>query len=324
MGLVRRSILRQVRPVSPTRQPYGMTVAVTSLIMETQLDNQEIDVGDRPGTKLGKGLGWFSIGLGLAELIAPRHLARLIGIDEDGKAPLVLRLFGLREIAAGAMLLNKPTDPKGGWNRAIGDVMDLAALGIAMRNSTSRGRNLFAIGNILAVGALDVLHGVRETRRKMGDPVRRAITVGVEPARAYKLFRQLELLPQYMTWVKSVEDLGDGQSHWVVKTPAGEIEYDAEITEDVPNRKIAWRSLANATVPNRGCVEFLDAPGGRGTEVIVEMQVAAPLGKTIATQEAQGDLHRFKQVLELGEVLKSDASIHKAPHAAQPSEGGSL
>src|SRR3954465_1161944 len=127
MGLVRRSILRQVRPVSPTRQPYGMTVAVTSLIMETQLDNQEIDVGDRPGAMLGKGLGWFSIGLGLAELIAPRGLARFIGIPDDGKGPVVMRLCGRREIAAGAMLLNKPTDPKGGWNRAIGDLIDLAA-----------------------------------------------------------------------------------------------------------------------------------------------------------------------------------------------------
>jgi hypothetical protein len=52
--------------------------------------------------------------------------------------------------------------------------------------------------------------------------------------------------------------------------------------------------------------------------VLVEMQVAAPLGKTIAGAEAASDLHRLKQMLELGEIVKSDASIHKMPHAAQP------
>lgn len=286
--------------------------------METQM-TKEIDVGDRPGVKLGKGLGWFSIGLGLTELVAPRHLARFIGIQEDGKVPLVMRLFGLREIAAGAMLLDQPTNPTNGWSRVAGDLIDLAAMGIAMRNSTSLGRNLFAIGNVLGVTAFDVIHGVRESRRKMGNPVRRAITIGRSPEEVYNFYRKLELLPKFMNWIESVEDRGNGVWHWKVKTPAGvSIEYDAEIIEDVPGHRISWRTLPNATVPNRGCVEFLDAPGGRGCEVIVEMQVAAPLGKTIASQQAQGDLHRLKQILELGEIIQSDASIHKAPHPAQP------
>jgi hypothetical protein len=53
--------------------------------------------------------------------------------------------------------------------------------------------------------------------------------------------------------------------------------------------------------------------------VLLEMQVAAPLGKTIASAESKGDLRRLKQMLELGEIVKSDASIHKGPHPAQPS-----
>jgi uncharacterized membrane protein len=286
--------------------------------MESQM-TQEIDVGERPGVKLGKGLGWFSIGLGLTELFAPRSLARYIGVDERGNAPLVMRLFGLREIGTGAMLLNRPTNPMNSWSRVAGDLMDLAALGIAMRTSRRRGRNLFAIGNVLGVAAIDVLHGVRESRRKMGNPVRRAITIGRTPDEVYKFYRKLELLPKFMNWIESVEYRGDNIWHWKVKTPAGvSIEYDAEIIEDVPGHRISWRTLPNATVPNRGSVEFLDAPGGRGCEVILEMQVAAPLGKTIASQQAQGDLHRLKQILEIGEIIKSDASIHKAPHPAQP------
>jgi hypothetical protein len=287
--------------------------------METQLNSQEQDLGDRPGTKLGKGLGWFSIALGVTELVAPRGLARFIGIEPDGKVPVVTRLFGLREIAAGALLLAKPTSPYGGWNRVFGDLIDLMTMGVAMkRGSTHRGRNVFAIANVLGVTALDAYHGVRESRRKLGEPVRRAITINRRPEEVYAMFKNFERLPEFMQWVESVDMIDEDLSHWRVKTPAGVIEYNAETIADIPGKKIEWRSMPDATVPNRGCVEFLEAPGGRGTEVLVEMQVAAPLGKTIAGAEAASDLHRLKQMLELGEIVKSDASIHKMPHAAQP------
>lgn len=293
--------------------------------METQLNSQEQDLGDRPGTKLGKGLGWFSIALGVTELVAPRGLARFIGIEPDGKVPVVTRLFGLREIAAGALLLAKPTSPYGGWNRVFGDLVDLMTMSVAMkRGSTHRGRNVFALANVVGVTALDAYHGVRESRRKLGEPVRRAITINRRPEEVYAMFKNFERLPEFMNWIESVEMIDEDLSHWRVKTPAGVIEYNAETIEDVPGRKIAWRSMPDATVPNRGCVEFLDAPGGRGTEVLVEMQVAAPLGKTLASAEAKSDLRRLKQMLEVGEIVKSDASIHKKPHAAQPSGQGDV
>jgi len=292
--------------------------------METQLNSQEQDLGDRPGTRLGKGLGWFSIALGVSELIAPRGIARLIGVEPEGKVPLVTRLFGLREIGAGALLLMKPTSPYGGWNRVFGDLIDLMTMGIAMkRGSTSVGRNAFALANVAGVTALDVYHGVRESRRKLGEPVRRAVTINRRPDEVYAMWKNFDQLPQFLTWVDSVTKLSERVWHWVVKTPAGaSIEYDAEIIEDLPGRRIAWRTLPNAMVPNEGCVEFLDAPGGRGTEVMVEMKVAAPLGKTIAGHEAQGDLKRLKQLLEVGEIVVSDSSIHKGPHPAQPSATG--
>jgi hypothetical protein len=293
--------------------------------METQLNSQEQDLGDRPGTKLGKGLGWFSIALGVTELVAPRGLAKFIGIEPDGKVPLVTRLFGLREIAAGALLLSKPTSPYGGWNRVFGDLIDLMTMGVAMkRGSTHRGRNVFALANVLGVTALDAYHGVRESRRKLGEPMRRAITINRRPEEVYAMFKNFERLPEFMEWIESVERIDDDLTHWRVKTPAGVIEYNAETIEDVPGKKIAWRTMPDATVPNRGCVEFLEAPGGRGTEVLLEMQVAAPLGKTIASAESKGDLRRLKQMLELGEIVKSDASIHKMPHAAQPSAQGDV
>jgi uncharacterized membrane protein len=281
---------------------------------------------DPLGVKLGKGLGWFSIGLGLVELLAPRRTARMIGVQDDGGVPPLLRAFGLREIAAGALLLSRPGEAIGPWTRVAGDLLDLAMLGLGLgKRSVSRPRTFATMGVVAGALAIDTYAGVRQQRRKLGEPVRRAVTIARPAHEVYAMWRNLERLPEFMSWVLSVRDLGGGVSHWVVKTPAGvDIEYDAEITEDVPSRRIAWRSLPGASVPNAGCVTFLDAPGGRGTEVVVELQVAAPLGKTIAGHEAQGDLRRLKQVLETGEVLLSDTSIHKGSHPAQPPMHGEM
>jgi uncharacterized membrane protein len=109
------------------------------------------------------------------------------------------------------------------------------------------------------------------------------------------------------------------------------VEWDAEIVEDRPNELIAWRSLPGAQVPNAGSVRFISAPSGRGTEVHVELRYDPPagkLGKAVAmllgeepSQQIAGDLRRFKQVTETGEVARSEASIQgKKPtrHPAQP------
>jgi uncharacterized membrane protein len=85
-------------------------------------------------------------------------------------------------------------------------------------------------------------------------------------------------------------------------------------------------------VPNRGVVRFKPAPGGRGTELMVELKYDPPagaLGATIAklfgeepSQQIAGDLRRLKQVLETGSVVHSDASIHRGPHPARPPAQG--
>lgn len=285
------------------------------------IQHQEISDGNPADVKLGKRLGYFSIGLGIAELIAPRGLARMIGVEQDGLVTTTLRAFGAREIASGVGLLSRPTSTTGPWARVAGDVLDLAMLGLALnKKSYARERTIGALAAVAGVAALDVYAGVRRARRQLGEPVKRAITIARPPHEVYAVWRNFERLPEFMNWVESVRDLGGGVSHWTVKTPAGvSIEYDAEITEDVPNRRIAWRTLPGSMVPNCGSVTFLDAPGNRGTEIIVELQVSAPLGATIAGSEAQGDLRRLKQILETGEIVKSDASIHKGPHPAQPS-----
>src|ERR1043165_4769937 len=80
------------------------------------------DVG---AERLARGLGWFSIGLGLTELLAPRLVAKLCG--GEGKHTGLIRLYGLREIASGLIIFSQGKNPASGvWSRVAGDVMDLA------------------------------------------------------------------------------------------------------------------------------------------------------------------------------------------------------
>lgn len=107
------------------------------------------------GHMLATGLAWFSIGLGLAEVLAPERLCEMLGME--GQEELV-RLYGFREIATGLGIFSQrePT----GWilGRVAGDVLDLATLGTAMTpRNRKRGNVLAAIGAVAGVMALDLL-----------------------------------------------------------------------------------------------------------------------------------------------------------------------
>jgi uncharacterized membrane protein len=161
-----------------------------------------------------------------------------------------------------------------------------------------------------------------------GMDVQQALTVRRPREEVYRFWRDFENLPRFMSHLESVEVTGDRRSHWRAKAPAGApVEWDAELVEDRPNELIAWRSLEGAQVSNSGFVRFQDAPGDRGTEVQVALRYdppAGPLGRLVAKlfgdephQQVASDLRRFKQVMELGEVVVSDASI-AGPRPAQP------
>lgn len=87
---------------------------------------------------------------------------------------------------------------------------------------------------------------------------------------------------------------------------------DAETVDDRPGEQIGWRSLPDSAVPNHGLVQFVDAPGGRGTEVRVYISFDPPMGGlgtliakstgNEAKQEVAETLRRFKTILECGEL----------------------
>jgi hypothetical protein len=89
------------------------------------------------GERLAKALGIFSVGLGLAQILAPRVVARAIGVDDDDGSRRTMRAVGLREIATGVGLLTQERPTTFAWGRVTGDVMDLTP---PVRGRTRRGR----------------------------------------------------------------------------------------------------------------------------------------------------------------------------------------
>src|SRR5690606_37637468 len=97
-------------------------------------------------------LGWFSIGLGLTQILSPGLLGRAIGIADDSRPRLTMRLCGMREIAAGVGLLSRRNDAVFLWARVAGDVLDLALLGNAMLSpENDRGRLATATASVVGV-----------------------------------------------------------------------------------------------------------------------------------------------------------------------------
>ena len=304
-----------------------------------------------------KFLGWFSIGLGLAEIFAPRAVAKLVGIKDEDEYVGTLRQFGVREIAAGLGILARPKPTYWVWSRVGGDAIDLAWLTRRLRDTdedNDKMKLLAAITAVAGVTALDIMQGTKMTSENLpstghdegsfqvgqGDDgtvrLEAQVTVGASPEECYEFWKNLENLPRVVGHLDSVRALGDGRSHWKAKAPAGlSVEWDAETIEDRPNEYIAWHALEHEQVDNLGSVTFVPAPGDRGTEVHLEMEYhprggaigakIANLFKKIPQGALMMDLRRFKQLMELGEVVQSDATAsRKMPHPAQPNAANEL
>jgi uncharacterized membrane protein len=295
------------------------------------------------GESLSDFLGYFSIGLGLAEVLAPTAIARLVGIKHpNNRNRTLLRLMGLREISSGVAILSNQQPKKAVMSRVAGDALDLALLGATLASSENdRGRTLFATANVLAVTALDVMASkslakqpdtsAHEQMEKGIIRTKRSITVQRPVDEVYSFWHDFQNLPQFMRHLESVRMTGDRRSHWVAKAPAGKtVEWDAETTEDRTNEVIAWRSLPGSKVYNAGEVRFSAAPGDRGTELRVTLDYDPPFGKLGSKlamlwreepgQQIADDLRHFKQVMETGEIVLSDSTKRRGPRPAQPDD----
>jgi hypothetical protein len=123
---------------------------------------------DKAAQALASGLGWFSIGLGLAEVIAPKSLARTLGME--GKEGII-RAYGVREIMTGVAILASHDPTPWIWGRVGGDGLDLATLAPHLSgDNPKQGNAAVAAAAVAGVTALDVLCAQRLTAEKALSP----------------------------------------------------------------------------------------------------------------------------------------------------------
>ena len=187
----------------------------------------------------------------------------------------------------------------------------LVAYGLTRRSKA--GTALAAAGGLLAYKAAQTAPPKQNAHAVF------LVTASAE--QAYKLWRNFAGLPRFMVHLKSVRELDSRRSEWVAVGPGRrEIRWTAELTEDTPNQRIAWRSLPNSDVTTSGSVDFRTDPQGRGTYVTAHVQYAIPGGAFTSGMAAlfgknpefvvREDVRRFKQLLETGEVPTTAGQTH--------------
>ena len=274
----------------------------------------------RSAGPLPRALGLFSLGLGAAQLLVPGRFVRGAGLEPGPETCSAMRGVGLRELAVAPGLLLRRSPRAETWARVAGDVMDLlmllGALDAGRGGDRERVRTTTAALGGLTL--LDVVAARRTGRRTRPLRMIAATTVNRPATDVYAYWRDLQNLPTFMAHLEQVRTGPGSRSRWTAKAPLGRVRWEAEIVEDLPAQRLAWRSVGRTKVHNRGAVHFTPAPGDRGTEVRVELHYDVPGGRAGAKlarllgeephQQVEDDLRRFKQVLETGEVVRSDGT----------------
>jgi len=135
----------------------------------------------------------------------------------------------------------------------------------------------------------------------------------------FAFWSDYQKFPSFMTHLKQIHDLGNGKSHWVAKGPGGiSVSWDAELTDRIPNKLLAWRSVPGSAVETEGVVRFDQDPGG-GTRVSIQMFYKPPaglIGHYVASlfgsdpkHEMDDDMVRLKSLIELGKTRANGTRV---------------
>lgn len=225
---------------------------------------------------------------------------RTLGKNVGDMERLVSGTTGLLMLGAGAA--------RGG---VAGLALGSIAAGLLVRAFTGHSRLYERLGISSANGA------VHPERIRL----ERAITIDADPAELYALWRAFENLPRFMDHLESVRILDGDRSEWTILGPNRmPIRWIGEVTEDVENERIAWRSTEHSPVDQQGEVTFLPAPGDRGTEVHLSLEYRPPagavgvaIGKLLSGLSAQAlleDLRHLKQLVETEHIPTTTGQPH--------------
>jgi uncharacterized membrane protein len=156
---------------------------------------------------------------------------------------------------------------------------------------------------------LDFAHLVGFKADSQTVSLQKTIKIHAPIERVYSLWTRYENFPLFMSRIREVRDLGHARSHWVANGPLGmPLEWDALITENIPNKLIAWRSGPGSLVRHAGVVRFDSEKGYTRVQVrLTYTPPAGAIGHLVATlfgtnpkQEMDDDLVRMRSFVETG------------------------
>jgi uncharacterized membrane protein len=180
-----------------------------------------------------------------------------------------------------------------------------------MRSATNRG--------------MKTLLGVGQDRQPI--KVQKTINIHAPVEQVFDFWTDYRNFPRFMSRVREARPLGEGHSHWIVAGPAGlPIEWTAEITNQVTNKLLAWKSLPGSTVRHCGVVHFEPTHEG-STRVHIDMSyhpIGGSIGHAVARffgsdpkSEMDADLLRMKTFIEKGH-MPHDAAYPLSRDASSP------
>jgi uncharacterized membrane protein len=191
--------------------------------------------------------------------------------------------------------------------------------GLLMLLGARRGGLAKVAGSLAGSGLITRAVANRDWRRLVGageDPhtveFEKVIHIEAPVEAVFAFWSQYANFPRFMAHLKEVHDLGDGRSHWVAEGPGGvPVSWHAEITKNVPNETLAWRSLPGSQVKSEGVVRF-EKDGRGGTRVTIRLSYSPPagvFGHIVASifgndpkSEMDDDMVRLKSLLEYGKT----------------------
>jgi uncharacterized membrane protein len=149
----------------------------------------------------------------------------------------------------------------------------------------------------------------------------KAIHVQAPVEEVFKFWSDYEKFPRFMTHIKEVRDLGQGKSHWVAEGPGGiPVSWDAEVTDCIPNKLLAWRSIPGSTIDTEGVVRF-DEDSKGGTRISIRLFYKPPggvLGHYVASlfgadpkSEIDDGMVRLKSLMELGKTRAHGTRVNR-------------
>jgi uncharacterized membrane protein len=155
---------------------------------------------------------------------------------------------------------------------------------------------------LVAVPVAGAVYFLRQRRSGTTGSIRESTVVNVPVRSAYDQWTQFEQFPSFMSGVEQVQQLDDRRLHWRGKVAGRVRDWDATITEQVPDQRIAWQATSGKR--NDGIVRF-ESLGDDTTRIEVEMAfepegVAELVGSAIGLPErrVKGDLERFRELIE--------------------------